>query len=265
MDVNKMLMKPKKAPLPLGENIVYELKYDGGSSRVKVEGGKVEIFHGAKDVPQTHKYPEVIDDLKKQKDGLYIAEIVVIDAEHPGGCFNKYQKRMCEDFFKIRKRAKLYPTTFIIHDILETDSPFIERRKVLKKKITPTSRVKVIDAYSSPKPIMELQEKYGTVEGTVAKDINSKYEMNSRNGWWKERFNVEETVKVVDWEEWIKKDGNEGIVMITDDNKRINLSGPRQYKAKEKILDNGFVMVEISYHKASDKGFRFTTVKRIEE
>ena len=258
------LMKPLKTKeLPKGENTIYELKYDGGSSITKIEGKKVEVYHGDRQVVQTHKYPEVFEELKSQKDGKYVAEIVVIDPEHPGGNFNNYQRRLCENFFKIQRRAKKFPVTFVLHDVIDVDEPFQERRKILKERITPTTHVKVIEAYKSPKPILDLQKKYGTIEGIVAKDIDSKYRMDTRVGWWKKRFNVEEVVKVIQYEDWTKSDGTPGIVMTTDDGKRINLAGPRQHEAKAKIDATGFAMIEIAYHKVSDKGFRFTTVKRI--
>jgi len=258
------LMKPLKTKeLPKGDNIVYELKFDGGSARINKQGEKIEIFHGDREIVQTHKYPEVVSELQKQKDGLYIAEICVIDSEHPGGNFNLYQKRMCENFFKIQRRSKQYPVTLVIHDVIDIDEPLLTRREILKKRISPSLHVKVIGQYDSPEPILELQKKYGTIEGIVAKSIDSKYRMDTRSGWWKKRFNIEDTVKVVEYEEWEKSDGTPGIVMTTDDGKRINLAGPKQYEAKEKIDATGFAMVEIAYHKVSDKGFRFTTVKRI--
>ena len=257
------LMKPQKTEkLPEGENIIYELKYDGASSRIVIEKGEVLIFHGDKTEPQNYKYPEVISDLKKQKDGEYIVELCVLDDKNIGGSFNNFQRRMCQDYFKIRRRAKSLPLTIIFHDIID-DEPLYKRRKILRERITPTPRLKVIDAYDSPKPILDLQKKYGTIEGIVAKNLDSYYRMDTRTGWWKKRFNVEETVKCVSYEDWAKSDGTTGIVMITDDGKRINLAGPKQHEAKEMIDARGFAMAEIAYHKVSDRGFRFTTVKRI--
>jgi ATP-dependent DNA ligase len=257
----KMLMKPLKSEvLPKGENIIYELKYDGGSSRIKVKSGKVEIYHGDKNVLQNHKYPELLSELSKLKDGEYIAELCVINKEFPGGDFNKYLSRMCENFFKIRQRSKEYPATAVIHDIVNND--VLSERKSILKSIPSSEHVKIIEYYKTEDPILNLHKLF-SVEGIVAKDLNSTYQFDKRSGWWKKRFNTEETVKCVSYEDWTKSDGTPGIVMTTDDGKRINLSGPRQQEAKEKIDAAGFAMVEIAYHKVSDKGFRFTTVKRI--
>lgn len=258
------LMKPLKTKeLPEGENIVYELKYDGGSARVKIEGQKVEIYHGEKEVIQTHKYPEVFEELKSQKDGLYIVEICVLDDKHIGGNFQSFLKRQCENFYKIRRRSKKYPVTFLIHDVIDIDEPLSRRRKLLEERIIPTRHVKLIDQFDTPDTILEAQKIYGTIEGIVAKDKDSKYRFDSRVGWWKKRFNVEDTVKAVRYEKWLKDDGTPGIVLFTEDEKKINLSGPRQHEAISKIDTEGFVMLEIAYHKVSDKGFRFTTVKRV--
>lgn len=265
-------MKPKKtSEVPKGSDYIFEIKFDGGSAVIKIEKGKVEIQHGDNPDAQAYKYPELVKELKDSADGTYIAELCVIDDQHMGGHFPYFLRRQCQDFFKIQSRSKAYPITAQIHDVMETEEgditlkTLMERKERIKKNIKENNHVKIVRFYDTPDPVMAYK---GLIEGIIAKRKDSQYRMDSRDGWWKTRFNKRKVITFVKYEDWHKGDGEPevdpsiitGIVMITVDGKRAPLAGPRQHEAKEKINKNGKVDILLEFHEETEEGFRFPVV-----
>jgi ATP-dependent DNA ligase len=267
--MNLELMKPKKSETILtGENKIYEVKYDGGSALLVKKNGMFQVFHGENPTPVTHRYPELIAESSNLKDGIYVAELCALNAENPGGHFPSYLKRQCENSFKIGLRANLLPITAMVYDVVEFGGKDCSGLSLLMRKqilfdavmgLGVAPHIQLVPFHDSPDPILANKD----LEGIVIKDINSPYLFGKRDNWYKYRFNKEETVKFVSFENWEKKTGEEGIVMITEAGRRVTLAGPRVYEAKDKMEGQGFVMAEIVYNGKTDKGFRFTTVKRI--
>jgi ATP-dependent DNA ligase len=261
------LMKPKKVESMSGfdkqEKYIYEIKEDGGSAIIYKHGDTVQIFHGFSDslVVQNYKYPELVEECKTNlKDGEYPCELCVF--KDGVSQFNLYLKRQSESKVKIDFLKDLFPITAVIYDITKdgdediTNVPLLERKKILSKNVTDGKHIKLIEYSNKPDKILEQKDK---LEGVVIKDINSFYRFGKRDGWFKFRFNIEETLKIEKFE-----DTQTGIVLITNDGGRINLAGNRSSEAKRKIMNGGFVEVEIAYHEKNEDGhYRFAKVKRV--
>lgn len=258
-------MKPKKTDsIPEG-NYIYELKYDGGSAFISKEDNKVSIYHSNNGTNQVWKYPELKNELLSLKNGVYVAEICCQTEECVGGNFNNFLKRQCENKFLITNRAKKYPVTAMIYDIVElngediTHKNVLERKKILTESVSVSPHVNLVQFYNTPKPILDLAEKM-EIEGVVAKHKESVYTFEKRIGWYKVRFNKEITTVCTSYEEWEDDKGKlKGIVLIDENqNDRYNLPGPRRKKAMESINKKGKVTIEVSIY-----GRRFPVVKRV--
>lgn len=260
-----VVMKPKKVDtLPTGDQYIYELKYDGGSSIIEKLGNDLAIYHSNNGVNQLFRYPELKPEISKIPDGTYIAEICCQTPEAVGGEFSNYLKRQCDNHFKIQRRAQQYPITAMMYDITNlgkediTNVSLLERKALLSKRIKNSSHIKLVEYYDNPEIIINMRDIY-QIEGIVAKDINKPYVFKKRDGWFKSRFNTEETVRCSSFEEWSSENSMlKGIVLITDIGDRVNLPGPRRLKAIQSIKENGHVMVEVSKY-----GRRFPVVKRV--
>jgi ATP-dependent DNA ligase len=256
-------MKPRKVDrLPFGDNFIYEEKLDGGNCILIVKDASVCVRHGANPDNQNYKYPELISDIKSISPGIYHGELVVFN-KLGFSDFKLFLKRAnLTNNFQIPLRAKQYPICLVIHDILEAngenvrDLPLSSRKKLLEQQVKPNEHLKIIQYYKSPDLLLKQRQH---IEGIVIKDLKSTYQEGKRVGF-KVRFNKEKTVTCVDYEE--HREGN-GIVLITDDNKRINLAGPRSDFARKELNNNGKIEVEICYHEETDSGYRFGVVKRV--
>lgn len=254
-------MKPKKIDtIPEGDKFIYEIKYDGGSAVIEKYQDTVKIYHNKNPDPQEYKYPELVEDcLHYLKDGVYICEIVVFNQGISD--FSLFQKRQVENKMKIQLRRKLYPVTAMIYDVIKvngqdvTDYALLDRKKILSERVFDSKHIKIVEYFNKPDKLLRLKDK---IEGIVIKDVNSTYKFGKRDGWFKYRFNIEETIKCVSYEVTPV-----GIVLITEDGRRINLAGHRSEIAKRKIDEDGEVLVEVSYYQKTKDGFRFPVVKRI--
>jgi len=301
------LMKPKAVTdLELFksniEEYVFETKFDGGSSRIKIHRADelpLQILHHINPNLQNHKYPELVTEVNANvKDGDYIVELCVyrtdvlkviktgelIKVTNPNDEYKKgmtykqalekgvlsnrgvtqfedYLKRQTDNKTKISFRKDMFPIVAVFHDIVKHGNENIEsltlmeRKKILSENVKQGEHIEISKMYDTPDELLKQQD---FLEGIVIKKRNSPYRFGKRDEWWKFRFNMEETVKCISYE-----DTETGIVLITDDGRRVNLAGERSEIARRKIIDGGLVNVEISYHERTPQGFRFTTVKRI--
>lgn len=268
--LERQVMKPKKTDaIPIDDKYIYELKYDGGSAIIKVNKNGVYVSHSNNADNQLYKYPELANLMNEGVEGEYIAELCVITKDHPGGIINTFQRRQCDNRFKIMQRAKQYPLTAVIYDITmdgstpTTNMDLLARKKLLEQKIKPSQHVMLADYYHTPDVLLKMKN----IEGIVIKDIDAPYRFGKRDRWFKYRFNKEETVRFVSYEEWEREnpDGttSKGIVLSTEEGFRVNLPGQRCVNAMQKINEKGFVNCEVSYYSKSKDGFRFATIKRI--
>ena len=95
------------------------------------------------------------------------------------------------------------------------------------------------------------------IEGIVIKNPESLYHLGKREGF-KYRFNTEENLKFTSYESWSKHTGEQGIVLITDEGRRVNLAGKRVEEAQQKVDEDGYVKCEVSSY-----GKRFSSIKRV--
>ena len=261
------LMKPKKVNSIEGFNTgeyVFEVKLDGGSGLLVKKDDKLEVYHGSGE-RRSYRYPDVRSEGNLLKDGVYACELCVFNDDNVTD-FSLFQRRQVEKNFLIEVRSKRFPIVAMVYDVLFNgkedvrDYDLLERKKILEKNVVDGNHIRLVEFYENVNPILTMRDK---IEGVVIKHKYSKYLCGKRDKWYKYRFNREETVKIIDFEEWSGDNGLDGVILITEDGRRVNLAGRDSYRAKEMLKENGEITVEICYHSKTEKGFRFPVVKRI--
>jgi ATP-dependent DNA ligase len=186
--------RPKFAKEIKKDKVIVEPKYDGTRSLFIKESGNLNIIN-RRDVVKNDIYPE-FQDAKSAIDGDAVldGEVVVIDTEHPFGNFEKLARRdRLKDPKLIKKRTKTLPLNFMAFDILKkngqdlTNTPLIDRKKILDNTIRPNKFIKEIEFSNNPDIILEKVKK-AKGEGIVMKDINSTYEQGPTRKWQKYKF-----------------------------------------------------------------------------
>ena len=174
-------------PDELGDDILYEPKWDGFRAIVFRDGDEVEIG-SRNEKPMTRYFPELIAALSAA-----LPQRCVVDGEivvpHDGRLeFETLQQRIHPAESRVRKLAAETPAHFIAFDLLAHDSvslmgrPFAERRAALEADLTPTDDVHLTPATRDPGTAREWFTAFegAGLDGIVAKPLRLPYRPDKR-------------------------------------------------------------------------------------
>jgi len=182
------------------EGMYWEPKLDGARTLAGKIGDEVKLI-GRHKTNFTEKFPEIVADLK-----TYPNKLVILDGEIIAKDYSTLSGRVhLEDKFNIELRKQVEPCDFCTFDILALDDitaiynrPLKERKEILYK-LGERGHVKIV----RPQPLDELlklvEEK--KIEGVVAKDPNSKYELRRSTSWVKFRPEIVEDLVIIGFED----------------------------------------------------------------
>jgi len=171
-------------------DMVFEPKIDGTRALLFKTGKEIKLVNRrGKNI--AYRYPELnpgqaIRAGKCVLDG----EIVVFDKEGKPDFYRLAEREHVEERFKIELRAKLYPATYVIFDVIRlegadlTKKPLVERKKILKKIVKETSRVKLCFWTTEGKKLWAQVVKR-KLEGVMAKAKDSPYLFKRSDFWLK--------------------------------------------------------------------------------
>lgn len=186
IDWTPMLLKEQLKPFN-SKDYIYEVKFDGIRAIIFATSKKVTIkSRNGKDL--TSLFPELhlIQELVKE-DTIFDGEIIALESGKPS--FRKIQNRLhLKEYPKIEVMCKRNPVIFMCFDILYqkkdlTKLQLLERKKILSKIADNEVFVKVkyIEEYGTE--LFESVKKMN-LEGIVAKEKKSTYEINRRGNEW---------------------------------------------------------------------------------
>jgi bifunctional non-homologous end joining protein LigD len=180
-------IEPMKAvlvdTLPKGNEWVYELKFDGVRALALARGKNIELIsRNEKDF--TTKFPEVAEALQELpcKEAILDGEIVALDEEGRSS-FQLLQARELP--------GERPPIFFYVFDMLQLDGkdltgvPLLKRKamaKMLLARAPDAIRFSASIAAESERVLAEMKAR--GLEGVIAKQKNSKYEIGRRSGAW---------------------------------------------------------------------------------
>jgi len=171
---------------PQGPDWIYEVKFDGIRILASKQGQAVKLV-GRSGENYTDKFPEVVDDLKQYRsDFILDGELCSLD-----GDFRSVAGRVhLRDKFRIELNARANPAIYHAFDLLNLDGTYLVRhplreRKRLLEQLGETEHVKIV----RPRPLEELIRRVEAqeIEGIVAKDMSSAYELCRSPRWMKFR------------------------------------------------------------------------------
>ena len=174
------LARPK-AELPVGEQWVYEPKYDGFRAIVFVDGEETMIqSRGGK--PLSRYFPEL-----GFPPGRYVLDgEIVIDDPVGGQDFDALSQRVHPAASRIAMLAESTPARYVAFDLLALEDetwlgrPFAERRRRLEAMVDGA-----LDLTPLTREPSEAEPWLGSGEGVVAKDAAAPYRPGERVGMFK--------------------------------------------------------------------------------
>jgi bifunctional non-homologous end joining protein LigD len=187
--VEPMLSEIKEKP-PLGDDFIYEIKWDGIRALISYEDGQVKI-HTRNQNDVTKQFPELHIGEKafRATNGLFDAEIVCLD-DTGKPVFKKVINRlMSSGEAAIQKFSKTNPCYCYIFDCLYLDGrplinePLLKRKAWLKDAVRFDTPYRVSEFVEDGESLFEAAREHG-LEGIMAKRRDSKYLPGKRSDCW---------------------------------------------------------------------------------
>jgi ATP-dependent DNA ligase len=185
--VKPMLAKLART-LPVGDDLIYEPKWDGFRCIVFRDGDEVELG-SRNEKPLTRYFPELVEALKARLPDRCVVDGEIVIATSEGLDFEALLQRIHPAASRIRKLADETPSSFVAFDLLSVDdtdlrdSPFVERRAGLERMLAGAGPpVHLTPATDDPDVATVWFERFegAGLDGVVAKRVDLPYRENER-------------------------------------------------------------------------------------
>ena len=190
---------------PQGPNTIYEVKFDGIRILASKQGQAVKLV-GRSSEDYTDKFPEVVEDLQGYPHDL------ILDGElcSADGDFRSIAGRVhLRDRFRIELNARANPAVYYAFDLLKLDETHLVKRPLRERKLAlerlgEKAHVRIV----RPQPLDELIKRVEAreIEGIVAKELDSIYELRRSPSWVKFRPAEGFDLPIIGYEESDKPD-----------------------------------------------------------
>lgn len=197
-------MEPKSShSIPVGEDWVAQIKWDGVRMLLYKNDDDVSLFNRKKNVRTGH-YPELTGDIS-----YVAAQSVILDGEvialgdDGKPSFHEVMRRDgIRNMGKVPFMQAAVPITYMIFDLLfldgkwVTDYPLDKRIELLKRIIIPAPHVQLVNSHTDGSSLYRVIEENG-MEGIVMKKMNSPYVMGEKKETWLKIKNYRDMLAVI--------------------------------------------------------------------
>lgn len=224
--------------IPLGDDWVYQLKWDGVRLLARVENGRVELF-SRRGLSKNATYPELVEILSEYNGSFIVdGEVVVVDEASGRPVFQKVlQRERSRSSSAVRAR---YPIIYVLFDLLEWNEeswmhrPFTERDAALRSLFPERQpELFVTDSFPDGNALWSWVEQHGW-EGIVSKRVSSIYRFGKKHqDWFKKKTRLVLEVDIVGIT--IKEGRVSSLVMVEGESLEAAPDGARPYRGKVSI------------------------------
>lgn len=189
-DAIEPMLSGSASKTPVGDQYVYEMKWDGIRALISLEDGQVKIrSRNQNDI--TTKFPELLqaDKAFRATCGLFDAEIVCLDKTGKPDFKKVIHRLMSSGETTIQNLSKSSPVYCYIFDCLYLDGrslinePLIKRKEWLKDAIKSDTPYRISEMVEDGVGLFEAA-KLHEVEGIMAKVNDGKYLPGKRSDLW---------------------------------------------------------------------------------
>lgn len=189
MKYKPMLAKIGTQKLLDDKTLIFEPKLDGYRALCQFNSKGYKLY-SRRGIDITDQFPELnVGDRIHAKNCILDGEIIAYNKKgFPDFRFIEGRSELGNQD-EIREKVKKHPATYAVFDILVKDGislmkkPFIERRKILGKTVSPSKRVELLRSTHDGKKLFAYMKKH-KLEGVMAKDPQGIYNPGKRTKAW---------------------------------------------------------------------------------
>lgn len=189
-DVIEPMLSEAAEKVPVGEEYLYEIKWDGIRALISLEDGQVRIrSRNQNDI--TAQFPElqIADKAFRATNGLFDAEIVCLDKTGKPDFKKVIHRLMSTGETNVQKLSKASPVFCYIFDCLYLDGrplvsePLVKRKEWLGDALRPDTPYRVSEVVEDGVSLFEAAREH-SLEGIMAKRKDGKYLPGRRSDLW---------------------------------------------------------------------------------
>jgi len=192
--ITPMLAELGKGSPPIGDDWVYEIKWDGVRAICFIESGKLRmISRNGNSIEKQYPELSILPHQIRAAQAIVDGEIAVLDA-HGRPSFEQLQQRInVAEPSVIARLARSHPVVFFAFDLLYLNGrdlrtrPLLERKELLKDVLQQNDLVRYSEHFTGNGPELLQAAKQQGLEGIVGKRAQSRYESRRSSEWvkWK--------------------------------------------------------------------------------
>ncbi len=182
-----MLCKKGNKELLKSKNYIFEPKLDGTRCIAEINN-EVNLFN-RRQKNIRRRYPEICNEMKKYRNMIFDGEIVCYNKKGIPDFYLLQKREHIDSDFLIEIRAKLFPATYVIFDLLEMNGKSLieksieERKEILEDVIEKGENLETIFYTENGQKLWKEIERRN-MEGVIAKKKGSKYYPGERRTEW---------------------------------------------------------------------------------
>lgn len=186
-------MKAASGELPVGDDWVYEIKWDGMRAIAFIDADGVRL-QTTNLLNATVSFPELqtLTELAVGTDALVVDGEIVAAADDGMPSFRRLQDRMhIKDPAEAARRAAAAPVSYIVFDLLHLNGhdtlglPFADRRRLLEQLVEPGRSWRLTEVHEQDGPALLDAVSSKGLEGVMAKQRSSRYHEGRRSPAWR--------------------------------------------------------------------------------
>jgi DNA ligase D-like protein (predicted ligase)/DNA ligase D-like protein (predicted polymerase)/DNA ligase D-like protein (predicted 3'-phosphoesterase) len=200
-EIHPMLSDNRDTP-PVGEEYIYEIKWDGIRALITVEDERIVIrSRNQNDVTQQFPELQLGSQAFRATNGVFDAEIVCLDSSGKPVFKRVINRLMTNGATNIEKLSRTNPVYCYIFDCLYLDGrsimnePLMKRKEWLKDSIRPETAYRVSEHVDDGESLFNAAKEHA-LEGIMSKRKDSKYLPGKRTDLWL-KIKVRQTTECV--------------------------------------------------------------------
>jgi DNA ligase D-like protein (predicted ligase)/DNA ligase D-like protein (predicted 3'-phosphoesterase) len=200
-EIHPMLSDNRDTP-PVGEEYIYEIKWDGIRALITVEDERIVIrSRNQNDVTQQFPELQLGSQAFRATNGVFDAEIVCLDSSGKPVFKRVINRLMTNGATNIEKLSRTNPVYCYIFDCLYLDGrsimnePLMKRKEWLKDSIRPETAYRVSEHVDDGESLFNAAKEHA-LEGIMSKRKDSKYLPDKRTDLWL-KIKVRQTTECV--------------------------------------------------------------------
>lgn len=189
--------------VPDGHDWLFQMKWDGVRIITYFDGKETKLFNRKKN-ERTHHFPELlpINSYCSAQSVILDGEVIAL-GENGRPSFHEVMRRdALRKLEKVKQMVHVVPVYYMIFDVVYhngewmTDLSLHERIELLSEIIIPTQNVQLTTVHEDGEALFEVTREQG-MEGIIAKNKNSIYELGGKNNSWMKIKNFQDIIAVI--------------------------------------------------------------------